>query len=78
MSRSVSDLAWELRDHPEVIAVAVFTYDDLDGRQTESQFSGGALEDHLVEVGMRYLWENSRPGCECASHDDDDQCEVIA
>ena len=68
----------QAQDEGEVLALVVLTVEDLDSRQTTSAFDGDALEMRMLDTGLRGLWEWSRPGCECASHEDDDRCEVKA
>ena len=78
MSRRLDTVQPELEDHPEVLAVVVITVEDLDSRQTTDTYDREALEARMRDVGLRGLWEMSRPGCECVSHDEDDRCEVQA
>ena len=62
----------------EVLAFVILTTADLDGRQTLHDFSGMAVSDRMLEAGLAALREQSRPGCECVSHDENDECEAEA
>ena len=62
----------------EVLAFVILTTADLDGRQTLDDYCGMAVSDRMLAAGLEALREQSRPGCECASHEDDDRCEVKA
>ncbi|NBT36061.1 MAG: hypothetical protein EBT03_11090 [Betaproteobacteria bacterium] len=62
----------------EVLAFVILTTADLDGRQTLDDFSGMAVSDRMLEAGLVALREQSRSGCECVSHDENDECEAEA
>lgn len=66
------------RDEGLILGFAYFEVGDLDGRQTVDDFCPYALSDFMADAGWRKLREESRPGCECVSHEDDDRCEVEA
>ena len=58
----------------EVLAFVILTTADLDGRQTTSDYCGMAVSDRMLAAGLEALREQSRPGCECVSHDENDDC----
>ena len=61
----------------EVLAFVILTTADLDGRQTTSDYCGMAVSDRMLAAGLEALREQSRPGCECVSHDENDECEAV-
>jgi hypothetical protein len=61
----------------EVLAFVILRAEDLDGRQTLKDYSGMAVSDRMLAAGLEALREQSRPGCECVSHDHDDKCEEV-
>jgi hypothetical protein len=58
----------------DVLAFVILKVSDLEGRQLLDDFSGMSVSDRMLEAGLAALREQSRPGCECVSHDDNDEC----
>jgi hypothetical protein len=52
------------------------------GRQTTSSWNDEELENQIADavqaVTVAYIDEHTRPGCECVSHDENDECEAEA
>jgi hypothetical protein len=62
----------------DVLAFVILRAEDLDGRQLDEDYCGMAVSDRMLAAGLEALREQSRPGCECVSHDENDECEVAA
>jgi hypothetical protein len=78
-TKTIYELMQEVRNHPDYLFGTVFTVDDLDGWQTTSGFRNDRGDEAMAVAGRDYLDSHIRSGCECVSHDENDECvEVIA
>ena len=79
-TKTIYELVQEVRKHPDFMFGTIFTFDDLnylDGRQTTPEFDPDKAEAAMLESGLAYLVKTTRPGCDCVSHDENDECVEV-
>ena len=69
IDQAIEELCGEFDGY--LIALAVITPADLDGRQTRDDFEAGAVQDRMIQAGLDALREQTRPGCNCNACTDD-------